>query len=96
MNEMEGRPFALIGVNSDELGRAQAAVKENQLNWRNFQDQPQGSPTKISEDWLLNGWPTIVVLDEEMRVRYRGLDCHEGTRVARELVAALDGQPVEE
>jgi len=89
---MQGRPFALIGVNADELDRAHAAVKEHKLNWRNFQNQPKGAATKISDDWLLNGWPTIVVLDAEMRVRYRGLDCHEGTRVAKELVAAMDGQ----
>ena len=90
---MEGRPFALIGVNSDDLDRARAAVAKHDLNWRNFQNQPKGAATKISDDWLLNGWPTIVVLDAEMRVRYRGLDCHEGTRVARRLVAAMDGRP---
>ena len=89
---MEGRPFALIGVNSDDLDRARAAVAKHDLNWRNFQNQPKGAATKISDDWLLNGWPTIVVLDSEMRVRYRGLDCHEGTRVAKALVAAMDGQ----
>ena len=89
---MEGRPFALIGVNSDDLDRARAAVAKHDLNWRNFQNQPKGAATKISDDWLLNGWPTIVVLDAEMRVRYRGLDCHEGTRVAKALVAAMDGQ----
>ena len=90
---MKGRPFALIGVNSDDLDRAHAAVQEHGLNWRNFQNQPKGAATKISDDWLLNGWPTIVVLDAERRVRYRGLDCHEGTRVAKELVAAMDGGP---
>ena len=90
---MEGRPFALLGVNSDDLDRARAAVKKHSLNWRNFQNQPKGQPSKISEDWLLNTWPTIVVLDAEMRVRYRGGDCYEGTRIARQLVSQLDGKP---
>ncbi|MBL6755440.1 MAG: hypothetical protein ISQ11_03445 [Planctomycetes bacterium] len=90
MKEMKDRPFALIGVNSDDLDRARAAVKEHQLNWRNFQNRPEGSKTKISDDWLLNGWPTIVVLDADRRIRYRGLDCHEGTRIARELVSAME------
>ena len=43
MKEMKDRPFALIGVNSDDLDRARAAVKEHQLNWRNFQNRPEGS-----------------------------------------------------
>ena len=90
---MEGRPFALIGVNSDDLDRARAAVKKHRLNWRNFQNQHEGAATKISDDWLLNSWPTIVVLDAEMRVRYRGGDCYEGTRIARALVSELDGKP---
>ena len=92
---MKDRPFALIGVNSDDLDRAHAAVKAHDLNWRNFQNQPEGSKTKISDDWLLNGWPTIVVLDAERRIRYRGLDCHEGTRIARQLVSAIDGRESE-
>ena len=90
---MEGRPFALIGVNSDDLDRARAAVKQHNLNWRNFQNRPAGAATKISDDWLLNTWPTIVVLDGEMKVRYRGGDCDEATRVARRLVSRMDGKP---
>ena len=34
--------LALIGVNSDSLERAKKAVKENELNWRSFQNQPEG------------------------------------------------------
>ena len=94
VKEMKARPFALIGVNSDDLDRATAAVKTNNINWRSFQNQQPGKKTKISEDWLLYTWPTIIVLDEEFRVRYRGSDCDIATRIARQLVSKLDGKPI--
>lgn len=90
---MNGKPFALIGVNSDDLPRAKKAVEENKLNWRSFQNEPEGAERSISKDWLVRGWPTIVVLDDEMRIRYRGHSGDEATAVARRLVSALDGKP---
>lgn len=88
VEEMEGKPFALIGVNSDPLPRALEAVAENDLNWRSFQNEPEGSDLPISEVWGVRGWPTIVVLDQEMRIRYRGHDGNAATEVAEKLVAA--------
>jgi hypothetical protein len=85
---MKDKPFVLIGVNSDELDRAKKAVAENQLNWRSFQNKRSGQPD-ISDDWAVQGWPTIVVLDAEMKIRYRGHDGEAATETARNLVTAL-------
>jgi hypothetical protein len=86
---MKDQAFALIGINSDDLPRAKKAVAENKLNWRSFQNQPEGQKRAIADDWVIKGWPTIVVLDTEMKVRYRGHDGEEATKVAKDLVAAL-------
>jgi hypothetical protein len=86
---MKDKPFALIGVNSDALDRARKAVAENQLNWRSFQNQPDQEKPAIADEWAVQGWPTIVVLDAEMKIRYRGHSGEEATKVARELVDAL-------
>ncbi len=85
---MSNSPFALIGVNSDDLPRAKKAIKENGLNWRSFQNTVEGQPT-ISKEWCVKGWPTVVVLDEEMRIHYRGHDGHEATDIAKKLVEKL-------
>ncbi len=82
-------PFALVGVNSDSLDAAHKAVETNELNWRSFQNQEEGRETAIAKDWFVSGWPTIVVLDAEMRVRYRGHDGHAATGVAKKLVEEL-------
>ena len=87
---MNGKPFALIGVNSDDLPRAKKAVEENKLNWRSFQNEHEGREVSISSDWFVSGWPTIVVLDADMKVRYRGHDGHAASDVAKKLVEELE------
>ena len=88
--EMKDKPFALIGVNSDSLERAKKAGKENELNWRSFQNQPEGKGPKISDAWYVRGWPTIVVLDAERKIHYRGHNGQEATKVAERLVAEME------
>jgi len=87
VKKMMNKPFALIGVNSDDLERAKKAVEENKLNWRSFQNE--GGETRISGEWMISGWPTIVVLDAERRIHYRGHNGEEATKIAEELVAAM-------
>ena len=86
---MQDKPFALIGVNSDPLEKARAAVERNQLNWRSFQNSGEGRADH-ADDWFIQGWPTIVILDEAGRIHYRGHDGEQATRVAKKLVAVLE------
>lgn len=89
MEELKDKPFALVGVNSDQtVARAKQAIAKNQLNWRSFQNKPDGQDTAIADDWAVQGWPTIVVLDGERKIRYRGHDGDEATKVAKSLLAA--------
>jgi len=91
VEEMKSEPFALIGINSDSVEVAKRAIEENGLNWRSFQNSVEGKPS-ISDDWAIEGWPTIVVLDEEMRIHYRGHDGHKATEVAKKLVEELQAK----
>ena len=36
VKRMEGKPFALVGVNSDPRERAKESVKKNGISWRSF------------------------------------------------------------
>ena len=93
VNEMKGRPFALIGVNSDQdLEKTRKIVKEKELNWRSFQNQPAGAPSAISSAWGVRGWPTIVIIDENMRSRYRGHDGDAAIKLARRLTDELEAR----
>ena len=94
VEEMKGQPFVLIGVNSDDTPEtAKAAVAKNELNWRSFQNEPEGRKTSHSKDWMVRGWPTVVILDADFKIRYRGHDGEEATRIAKELVSQLTPAP---
>jgi len=92
VEEMKDKPFALIGVNSDQtIERAKQAIEKNNLNWRSFQNQNEGREQAISDDWSVQGWPTVVVLDGEMKIHYRGHSGDEAIKVARALVEKMVG-----
>jgi hypothetical protein len=89
VEEMKDKPFALVGVNSDKTVEvAKAAIAKNNLNWRSFQNVRPGKPD-IATDWAVNGWPTIVVLDADGKIRYRGHGGDEAGKTAKQLVDAL-------
>jgi len=91
VEEMKDKPFALIGVNSDQtVERAKKAIAENNLNWRSFQNKGNGG--EISKDWAVKGWPTVVILDSEMKIHYRGHSGDEATEVAKALVEKMTAE----
>ena len=87
VEELKDKPFALIGVNSDKTPEvAKAAIAKNNLNWRSFQNEQPGRDKAISAEWAVSGWPTVVVLDPEMKICYRGHNGDKATEVVRELL----------
>jgi hypothetical protein len=73
VKRLEGKPFALLGINSDQDRDAlkKVLVKE-QITWRSWWD---GGSTNgpIATTWNVHGWPTIYVLDDKGVIRYKGV-----------------------
>ena len=70
--KMKGKPFALIGVNSDSKEKVQAALKRENITWRSFWDGGNtGGP--IATQYGVQSWPTIYVIDHEGIIRYKGV-----------------------
>ncbi len=68
---MQGRPFALLGVNSDPKDKVLEAVKRENMTWRSWWDGGStGGP--IASQYGVRGWPTIYVLDHEGVIRFKG------------------------
>ncbi len=65
------KPFAIVGVNSDEdLTDLRKVVKKKNLSWPSFFDGGLiGGP--IATRWGVRGWPTVYVLDGKGVIRYR-------------------------
>ena len=72
VKQLAGKPFAIIGVNSDsDMDALKGTIKEENISWRSFQND-EGIDGKISDVWGIQGWPTIFILDEEGVIRWKG------------------------
>jgi len=71
VEQMEGKPFVLLGIHADDnTEKAKAAAEKHQMTWPSFQDARYGP---IWKTYNISGWPTIYVLDRKGVIRYRGL-----------------------
>jgi peroxiredoxin len=72
VKRLEGKPFALLGVNSDPKDRLRQAMKKENITWRSWWDGGNTSGP-IAKAWNVSGWPTIYVLDSKGVIRYKGV-----------------------
>ena len=73
VKRLADKPFALIGVNSDNNREAlKKTMEKEQITWRSFWD---GGSTQgpIATKWNVHGWPTIYVLDGKGVIRYKNV-----------------------
>jgi hypothetical protein len=73
VKEFADRPFALLGVNSDEdLEKLKERMVEENITWRSWRN---GGTTSgpISTEWNVSGWPTLYVIDHKGVIRHKGL-----------------------
>jgi thiol-disulfide isomerase/thioredoxin len=76
VERMAGKPFALIGVNSDsDEAKLKKAVADEKITWPSFRDGAPPGP--IARAWKLRSWPAVYVLDPQGVIRYR--DVHGQT-----------------
>jgi hypothetical protein len=94
VKKMEGKPFALLGVNSDKDREAlKAVLKKEQITWRSFWNG--GSTTgPISRAWQVRGWPTLYLIDAKGVIRNQWLGAPPAEALDKALEAALkDADP---
>jgi hypothetical protein len=71
VKRLEGKPFALIGVNSDRDREAlkQTLVKER-ITWRSFWNGGSTSGP-ISDAWNVSAWPSLWIIDSKGVIRHK-------------------------
>jgi Redoxin len=88
VKKLEGKPFALVGVNSDpdrfELRRA---CKARQITWRMWFDG--GAEGPIATHWNVHSWPTLYVLDAKGVIRYKDVTGEELEKAVDTLLAEM-------
>jgi hypothetical protein len=88
---MAGKPFALLGVNSDEAGdrdKVKAATREKQMTWPSWWDG--GFRGAIQTAYNVSHWPTVFVLDPRGVIRYIDVRGHELDQAVDTLLAELE------
>jgi hypothetical protein len=72
VEKWKDRPFALVGINSDKGGSEtlRKIVAEQGIKWRNAVEGSTSGP--IASSWNVRGWPTLVVIDAEGVIRWKG------------------------
>ena len=74
VKRLAGKPFALLGVNSDAdiaTDRFKQRLEKEQITWRSFWNGPKGADGPISRAWNVRGWPTVYVLDHKGVIRFK-------------------------
>jgi hypothetical protein len=72
VKRMEGKPFALIGVNSDRNKEdCKKKNEEEQITWRSFWNGEAGTGGPISKEWNVRGWPTLYIIDHKGIIRHK-------------------------
>jgi hypothetical protein len=73
VKRLEGKPFVLIGVNSDQ-DRAQLkkVLEKEKITWRSFWNGG-GTGGPISTRWDIEGWPTLYIIDANGVIRHMRL-----------------------
>ena len=89
VKRLEGKPFALLGVNSDTKDRVRQAMKKENITWRSWWD---GGSTEgpIAKAWNVSGWPTIYVLDAKGVIRYKNVRENEMDKAVDKLLTELE------
>jgi hypothetical protein len=66
VKKLEGKPFVLLGVNSDRDKEMIATnLKKHQVTWRSFWCGEDGTGGTIPAEWNVSGWPTLYLIDHQ-------------------------------
>jgi len=75
--KLGGRPFVMLGVNSDPTkDMAREAVRRDELNWDSWYDGRRGA---IADRWEIGSFPTFFLIDHTgvIRKTFKGADKEE-------------------
>ena len=92
MKSLQGKPFVLLGVNSDEDREAlKKTLVEEQITWRSWWDEGR-IDGPIHTTWQVTERPTIHLLDREGIIRFKNVAPEDIDAAIDELLAEVVGK----
>jgi hypothetical protein len=90
VKRLKGKPFVIIGVNSDtDVDSARAAIVQQQISWKSFWDGEEGKGGPISSTWLVRTWPTLYLLDGKGVIRSKWVGAPEPKSLQERITTLL-------
>jgi hypothetical protein len=87
---LKDKPFALLGINSDQDRQyVKEVMTQQDLNWRSWWDGG-GTDGPIARQWRVTSWPTIYVLDPKGVIRYKDVRGRELDEAVDRLLAEIE------
>jgi hypothetical protein len=82
----EGKPFVILGINSDEdRADLKKVLEKEKITWRSwFDNGTTGGP--IATRWNVQGWPTLYLLDHKGVIREKTVGYKDMDKLIEELV----------
>jgi len=89
VKRFSGKPFALLGVNSDEDREAlEKIVVEERITWRSWWDEGR-IDGPIHTNWQVVQRPSIHILDDKGVIRYKNIPPEQIDAAIEELLEEL-------
>ena len=74
VKRLEGKPFALLGINSDaDKDELKKAMEKEGITWRSWWNGPKGTGGPLSKKWNVHSWPSTDVLDGTGVIRFKNV-----------------------
>src|SRR3954471_10970890 len=93
VKRMEGKPFALLGINADETDnreKARKATRDERMSWPSFWDGGFNGPIQVR--YNVDHYPTIYVLDPRGVIRHIDVRGEELDRAVDTLLEERDAE----
>ena len=92
VKRLEGKPFVLLGINSDaDREKLKQVLTKERITWRSWWDGGSTSGP-IASKWNVTGWPTIYVLDAKGVIRYRDVRGEKMDEAVNKLLQEIAGE----
>ncbi len=93
VKKLEGKPFALLGVNSDKnLDTLHEAMARERITWRSWWDGGSTSGP-IATVYGVESWPTTYVLDHKGVIRYKDVRGEAMEKAVETLLKERESDP---
>ena len=91
VKRLADKPFALVGVNGDNDDDADLKAKneKQQVTWRSFKNNRGEEAKTISDEWNVQGWPTLYLVDHKGIIRRKWLGSPEEEVLDKEIDALV-------